>query len=93
MNEFETRQVLVLNTSHLPKDMAEEADGRPGFVFEATLHPIPYGYWAYCHDDPERVEPEFWQLCCWVREHVPGVNYLVFDCDGTTYEGLTRYDW
>ena len=67
-----------------------------------SVYPTEYGYFLYVSEElqlekdapyiyPKGLSDSFYEVLKYAREH--DCDYVMFDCDGETVDGLTMYEW
>ena len=87
---YEVNRELVLSTSHLPEAMANRLESKnprmflPYYVYEYGYRIYNTGEWQdYPVELQEHIQKATELRCKWV----------VYDCDGPTYEEFEKYEW
>lgn len=103
LDEIEYKRFIVLNTSHLPRAIAEAwetpiPENVPREVVERVGVCIPYGYMMWIHEvdyqDETPLAPELVAICRWAQAYCEdGVGDIIFDRDGPVISALPTYDW
>lgn len=93
MSELPIRRFLDLSTSHLRKKTCGDLNGWEG----VTAYETKYGWLMYATAEAEEFAEEY----RWPSELLPivllaranGCDYVMFDRDGPTVDGLPTWDW
>ncbi|MCL8382077.1 DUF5983 family protein [Xanthobacter aminoxidans] len=86
------RTFLDLSTEHMKPETAHNLDVTPIAEWSVAGGRTGHGYFIYAHDEDDgSIPPDLWAVMCFARER--GAEYILFDCDAATVEGLPTFDW
>lgn len=87
----ETRDVCVISTGHLSGLTCTTLDMLDPNLWPVHGGPMPHGFFIYCHDaEQEDIPDDLWACIRWAW--AKGFDYILFDSDAETYEGLATYE-
>ena len=97
MPQLDRRSIVVISTAHISEATASRLDTTPVEEWPwAGGRYGPYGWFLYAHDEnagvgDEAIPDDLMAVMKWVFSQ--GCDYVLFDRDGDTVEGLAVYDW
>ena len=97
----EYRKLVSVSTGHLQHDDLNDPErgwARGANEYPALAAPHEYGLFIYVGsaddwmpEDYPHLSAEFFSLC--LKLCKAGVEYVTFDCDAPTIEGVPTFDW
>lgn len=97
MSTPEICQFAIISTWHLSEATAKRLDDTPAAEWPCRGGPYCYyGWFVYAHEEnlgngDDAIPNDLFAAMTWARKH--GFEYILFDCDADTVEGLTTYNW
>ncbi|MBX9827962.1 MAG: hypothetical protein K2Y27_23575 [Xanthobacteraceae bacterium] len=97
MNDHDIRRFIVVSTAHLTEQTARYLDKTPASAWPCAGGPYgEYGWFVYAHDEnsgagPGVIPDDLFGVMTWGRQQ--GLDYILFDCDGSLIADLPSYDW